>query len=48
MHMIYNPLSTAVDCGALTNPANGNVSITLLEQHLERQPTTVVIQDTTW
>ena len=28
MHMIYNPLSTAVDCGALTNPANGNVSNT--------------------
>ena len=26
--MIYNPLSTAVDCGALTNPANGNVSQT--------------------
>ena len=26
--MIYNPLSTAVDCGTLTNPANGNVSQT--------------------
>ena len=29
MCMIYdNPLSTAVDCGALTNPVNGSVSHT--------------------
>ena len=37
-------ISAVVDCGNLTNPANGSVNHT----HLNRMPHTVVTQATTW
>ena len=47
-YMIYVFLSfTAVDCGNLTDQPMA-VLITLLEQHSERMPPTVVTQATTW